>query len=125
LISANLNQLINFLPTPTVRAQQNAASNIGTRRVPPITRAMFADALQMLEGGGSSQSSESSNATVPLASSAQNPTENLLEIYAEQIATLHEYGFTNDDENILALTEASGVIELALEIIIRNREDES
>lgn len=120
-VLANLNQMLNFLPGPV--AQQAATSrNRGNRNL--ITNEMFANALQSLGGGPVSTSSGSgSNNTSSSSQPAQNSAESLTEVYAAQLTQLHDFGFTNDDENILALTEANGDVELALEIIIRNREE--
>jgi len=109
LSEANLRQLLNFLPTTATNARAPPPTNL-------ITNDMFANAMQLLGGQGPSTNNPVPQQPVP------EPGD-LLQLYAAQLALLHEYGFTNDDENVLALTEANGDIELALEVIIRNREE--
>lgn len=85
---------------------------------------MFDNALQAISGGGA-------EAQAPVANNA-------LERYADQLTQLHEFGssfipdsisiypllgFMDDNENVLALDAAGGNVELALDIIIRSRED--
>lgn len=114
-ILANLRQLLNFMPNPTAAAQTPQATNVGRNF---ITNDMFARAMQNIGGQGPSNVNVAPVAQVPVTNQ-----DDLLQIYSAQLGQLAEYGFTNNDENILALTEANGDIELALEFIIRNREE--
>jgi hypothetical protein len=104
-----MRQMLNFLPTP---AASSASTNQPSSSRTIFTPEMFASALQSVE----------TRNTPPSIRSTPPVSDNPLELYASQLNQLHEYGFLNDDENVLALVEAEGNIELALEFIIRNRE---
>ena len=120
--SADLNRMLSFLPTPAPRAQPTPGQ-------PLFTNEMFANALNAI--GQQPFPAPALTANTPSSSgiSASAPAsiariEDPMQTYATQLAQLHEYGFTNDVENVFALQASSGNIELALEIVLRNREEE-
>ncbi|KAH7727816.1 ubiquitin domain-containing protein DSK2 [Aphelenchoides avenae] len=70
------------------------------------------------------------NANVPAAPAVQPPPQpvtpnydELRQRFAAELTTLHEFGFTDDEENLRALQACEGNVERALELVISMREE--
>lgn len=62
-------------------------------------------------------------AAAPPAPPAEPNYDELRQRYASQLTTMHEFGFTNDGENLRALHACEGNVERALELVISMQEE--
>lgn len=117
-----------FRDQPNQQRPSTSSAQRDTPRVANFTSDMLQQALaQSLVGNVNSNVPGPSNQTTASntppesmevdASQQANPAET----YATQNTHLHEFGFTNNEENISALIISNGDIEGAIEFIISNR----
>ncbi|KAL3101089.1 hypothetical protein niasHS_001549 [Heterodera schachtii] len=98
-----------------------------TTGTPSITHDMLSEAMNLAFGGAPSagpstatpvQQQQSTPPAIAPSSTLHNAPQ-----FGVQLEQLHEYGFTNDVENVQVLAMTDGDVEQALQILIAMRED--
>ncbi|KAI3419678.1 hypothetical protein GPALN_004111 [Globodera pallida] len=99
-----------------------------TATTPPITADMLNQALTTIamdsaHVAGPSQTAQPQQTATTMEPSVAPSAVQSVPDFAVQLGQLHEYGFTNDLENVQVLGMADGDVEQALQILIAMRED--
>ncbi|TKR93630.1 hypothetical protein L596_008046 [Steinernema carpocapsae] len=103
----------SMLVHPNQRQGQNQQGGAGGITMEMLQSAIF----QSLRPGGEGSSSEAS-ASISAPAPQQAPAPD----FSVQLAQMRDFGFTDEQENIEALIVTEGNVEMALEMVISNRE---